>query len=134
MHLSIQETKNRDEIPAELLQLLTDVGYVAIGSGKKAAAECIFRGILAARPENVYVYIASAFMHMAFGEYAEALKLLVKDALRIDPEHAMAWAFYGFLLHQVGQRGQARNVLERIVVEDRDEDAVALARKIIEEE
>ncbi|UPA28772.1 MAG: HrpB1 family type III secretion system apparatus protein [Verrucomicrobiota bacterium] len=123
----------REAISAEMLQLLVDIGYVATGCGRKKTAERIFEGVLAARPENEYVYIAYAFMHMVFGEYTAASKLLVEGALHVNPESEMAKAFYGFMLHQVGQRSQSHAVLEEVSAGGHDPDAVKLATKIIKE-
>ena len=116
-----------------MLQLLTNVGYVAAGCGKKSSAECIFKGVLSARPDNEYAYIASAFMHIVFGEYTEASRLLVEGALKINPDSEMARTFYAFLLHQVGQRAKSRIILDDVTSQGKDVDAVQFANKIINE-
>lgn len=129
----MDQSLGQEVISAEMLQLLVDIGYVATGCGRKKTAERIFESVLAARPENEYVYIAYAFMHMVFGEYTIASKLLIEGALRVNPDSAMAKAFYGFMLHQVGQRGRSYAVLEEVCATSQDPDAINLAAKIIKE-
>ena len=124
---------DRKRIPSEMLQLLTDIGYVATGCGKKSSAECIFKSVVSARPDNEYAYIASAFMHMVFGEYTEASRLLVEGALKVHPDSEMARTFYAFLLHQVGQRAQSRIILDDVMSTGKDDDAIQFANKIIKE-
>jgi predicted Zn-dependent protease len=123
----------RESIPSEMLRLLVDIGYVATGSGKKKNAEIIFGGLIAARPQNELLYIAYAFMRMVFGEYAEASKLLIEKALKINPESEMTKAFYGMLLYRVGRRGEGYIVLDQLKEKGKDADAVALAECIIKE-
>ncbi|MDR1366760.1 MAG: hypothetical protein LBJ13_02525 [Puniceicoccales bacterium] len=121
----------QDSIPAEMLRLLVNIGYVATGSGKKKHAEVIFEGVIAARPQNELLYVAYAFMRMVFGEYTEASKLLMEKALRINPDSEIAKAFYGMLLHQVGRRGESYVILNQVKENGKDVDAIALAECII---
>jgi predicted Zn-dependent protease len=123
----------QESIPAEMLRLLADIGYVATGSGKKKNAEVIFGGLIAARPQNELLYVAYAFMQMAFGEYTEASKLLIEKALKINPASETVKAFYGMLLYRVGRRGEGYIVLNQLKENGKDANAVALAECIIKE-
>lgn len=124
---------SNDSISGEMLRMLTDVGFVATGKGMREDAGIIFDAIISARPKNEYVNIACAFMHIVFGEYSDASKLLVEGALKINPCSEIAKSFYGLLLYQVGQRGQGISILEDIKNNGKDIDAINLAKKIIEE-
>jgi Tfp pilus assembly protein PilF len=123
----------QESIPSEMLRLLINVGYVATGSGKKKNAEDIFEGVIAARPQSELPYVAYAFMRMAFGEYNEASKLLVENALRINPENEMAKTFYGLLLYQIGRKNESHTILSQLEQNGKDADAVLLAECIIKE-
>jgi hypothetical protein len=73
----------------------------------------IFGGWIAARAQNEPLYIAYPFMPMVFGEYAEASKLLIEKALKINPESEIRKIFYGMLLYQVGRASEGRIILEQ---------------------
>jgi predicted Zn-dependent protease len=123
----------QEAIPSELLRLLIDVGYVATGNGKKDDAEVIFESVVAARPNDEQPYILYSFMRMVFGEYAEAAKLLVEKALKINPGSDMARTFYGMLLYQVGRRGESNFIFNQLKENGKDEDALLLVERILQE-
>ncbi|MDR2806814.1 MAG: hypothetical protein LBB11_01490 [Puniceicoccales bacterium] len=135
MSFAFHQATDFDErkIPTEMIQFLVDIAHVATGSGQRQDAENIFEGVIAARPRDELPFIAYAFMRMAFGEYVEATHLLMEQALKINPESAMAKAFYGLLLYQVGRKGESDTILKRIIHEGKDKDAIALAESIINE-
>ncbi|MDR0590586.1 MAG: hypothetical protein LBG09_01895 [Puniceicoccales bacterium] len=133
MPFTLHQTADFDEteIPTEMIRLLLDIAYVATGSGRRQDAENIFESIIAARPKNELPLIAYAFMRMAFGEYVEASHLLIERALKINPRSEMAQVFYGFLLYQVGRKGESDAILNNIMDNGEDKDAFLLAESIV---
>jgi predicted Zn-dependent protease len=121
------------EVPTEMIRLLIDIGYVSTGSGRKRDAENIFESVIAARPTQELPFVAYSFMRMVFGEYVEALHLLVEKALKINPKSEMAQAFYGLLLHQVGRKSESDIILGDIMNNGEDKDAYQLAESITRE-
>jgi predicted Zn-dependent protease len=133
MPFTFYQTADFDEaeIPTEMIRWLLDIAYVATGSGRRQDAENIFESIVAARPKNELPLIAYAFMRMVFGEYVEASHLLIERALKMNPGNEIAQAFYGFLLYQVGRKGESNIILNQLIDRGKDGDAFSLAESIL---
>jgi Flp pilus assembly protein TadD len=121
------------QIEKELLQILMESGYLAGGYGFFAEAEVIFKGIMAARPESEYPLIGLAVSKMNAGKNDEAVKILHKQALKLNPESDLARSFIGLALKLGGLNDESLTVLGEVVAAGRDETAVKMARSLMEE-
>ena len=117
----------------ELLQLLMEIGYVAVGSGMTPAAEALFQAVRAARPNSDSPIIGLAVARLNVGDHTEALRLLGQDAAKLSPPSELARAFYGLALRKAGSRAESENVLRNVLATGRDFSAVALAHSLLQE-
>ena len=121
------------EITKEVLQILMEAGYVAIGRGMQSAAEDIFDGVSAARPESELPVIGLAVTKMNFGDFVSASKLLYDKALAINPKSDLAKCFLGVVSFYCGAINEAASVLEGILSDSEDEAAKKIASSIMKE-
>lgn len=121
------------EISKEILQVLMEIGYVAIGRGLESAAETIFNGVSAARPNSELPVIGAAVTKMNFGDFASAVKLLGEKALVINPKSDLAKCFLGVVSFYCGSLKEALSILPDIIANSSDESAVKIATSIMNE-
>ncbi|MDR1458176.1 MAG: HrpB1 family type III secretion system apparatus protein, partial [Puniceicoccales bacterium] len=119
------------DIPTDIIRILMDIGYVATGCGLKSNAECIFDALISARPSSELPLIGLAVVKMSFGQVSEASKILTESVAKINPDSQLAKAFFGLLLKQIGSRQESEKVLNEVLDNNSDEDAVNLARSIL---
>lgn len=126
------------KVASELIRLLIDIGYVATGMGDKKAAEAIFEGAIAARPNNELAYVGYAFSKLSFCEFSAASDLLMNKAYSLNPDSKVIHAMYGFLLYITGRLGESWFIMESILSSPKTDDeldqlARNLAKVVIEE-
>ena len=118
-----------DEIAADALRRLLEIGYVAAGNGYFAEAETIFAGVAAARPESFAPAIGRAVAALNRGAAAEAVRVLEAERSR-HPREALLQAFLGLALRQVGCNAESAAALEPLVA-GADPLAAAIARNLL---
>jgi hypothetical protein len=133
----MDSTANSDlaypEVCTDLVRLLIEVGYVAVGRGMQSHAEDIFHGLIAARPESELPIIGLAVCKMNFGDFASASKLLAEDALAINPSSSIARCFLGVVSHYCGARDEALAIMQEVLETNSDIDAVNIAKSVLAE-
>jgi tetratricopeptide (TPR) repeat protein len=122
------------EIEKDLLQLLMETGHLASGYGYFPEAEVIFSGLRAVRPESEYPLIGLALAKMNARKYIEAIKILMEEALKVNPKSDLAKSFLGLALKLSGLREESVTVLREVIAADRDKIAVKIARNLITEQ
>jgi tetratricopeptide (TPR) repeat protein len=118
-------------IPSNLLQILTEVGYMAAGCGWRQQAESIFNGIIAVRPESEFPWISYAIAKISVGQLSEAFEMLTKRALVLNPRNDLAKAFLGLILSRVGSHKISEHFLHQVVDENQTPEAVQLAKEVL---
>ncbi|MDR2735552.1 MAG: HrpB1 family type III secretion system apparatus protein [Puniceicoccales bacterium] len=119
------------DIPTDIIRMLMDIGYVAAGCGLKSHAESIFDALIAARPSSELPLIGLAVVKITFGRISEASKILTETVTKINPDSQLAKAFFGLLLKQIGSNHESEIVLNEVIKNNSDEDAVTLAKSIL---
>ncbi len=112
---------------------MMEIGYLAAGNGFKAEAESIFEALRALRPTSEMPIIGLAVVRIGAGQPLEAAALLEDQALRINPESALAKGFLGLAFKLAGHSGRSQAILEEVVTTGADPEAVNLARNLLAE-
>jgi predicted Zn-dependent protease len=94
-------------VASEVLQMLMEIGYVAIGRGFQEQAEKIFTGIAAARPRSELPLIGLAVTHLNFGDFAGASRILLEQALVANPNSGLAKCFLAVSMRALGANNEA---------------------------
>lgn len=121
------------EIEQTRIQMLMEIGFLAAGRGEINAAETIFNGIKALRPESESPLIGLAVARMNAGNNQEAIAILRDRALALNPLSDMANSFLGLALKLEGLNSQADSILEGVVAGNGDPGAVSMARALLAE-
>lgn len=116
------------------LVMLFELGNLAREQGKLRQAEAIFRGILAVRGDVAGGYMGLSRVHMDQGRVEEALQLLQATAALEGKHRDLGQAFLGSMLLIAGRAREAVRILQPVVDSGRQNDGVALARSLLENE
>lgn len=112
----------------ELLQTLSEVGYLACFRGDGERSERIMDGVSAIGREQIPIKMGVAISRLYVGKYDEAINILQNDILQEDPNHMSAKCFLGIALMQTGQESEARVYLEEVArLGNPDESGIASA-------
>lgn len=112
----------------ELLQLLSEVGYMACFKGDVQRAKVIMDGVEAAGKEQTPIKMGVAITRIYSGEYDKAISILRDDILASDSNHMSAKCFLGIALNQVGQQEEAQDLFREVSVHGNpDEQSIASA-------
>jgi len=112
----------------QLLQLMSEIGYMACFSGDASRSQTIMDGVSAIGVEQIPIKMGLAITKVYGGLYDQAIKILRDDILVKEPEHMSAKCFLGIALIQKGQRAEARELLENVVqYGNKDESSIAAA-------
>ena len=117
----------------ESVQRLMEIGFVAVGNGLLTDAEAIFAGVQAVRPDSELPLIGRAFVRMNARQYREAVRLL-QQAMEKNPESDLAMGFLGAALKLSGMNQTSREVLQQVIDANGSEEAVALAKSLLEKQ
>lgn len=99
-----------DCLEAADVQLLTDIGFIALSAGLDREAETIFEGVAAARPAQEAGPLGVAMVKMARNDLDGAIAIL----RALAPSDA-ALTYLGLALARRGDEAEARQLLRGIV-------------------
>lgn len=119
------------EPSTESVQRLMEIGFIAAGNGLLADAEAIFQGVQAARPESELPLVGRAFIRMNARQHRDAA-LLLQQAMEKNPDSDLAMSFLGAALQMSGMNQASRDVLQQVIAENGNEQAVELAKALLE--
>jgi hypothetical protein len=119
-------------VDASLLRLLAEIGFVATACGLWSHAEAIFAGVRAVRPNSEFPVISQALARMTVGDDVKAIYLLRENALKINPDNALAKSFLCLALKRSGNAEEAHPLIESIIQQNKDSRAVEIARIVQE--
>ncbi len=105
------------EVPQREIALLLESGYLYLEMQKFKEAEEIFQGVAALVPHTEVPLICLGNLFFSQGRYDRALKFH-RDALKRNPESALAQAHMGEALIFLRKRADAKNALEKAVSMD----------------
>ena len=117
-------------ISSEYVQLLNEIGYVAIGRGLKKDAETVFDALSSIRPNSELPLIGLAVCALNFGKFKEALEILSEKAAKVNPDSDLVKAFFALVLMYSKQIKQCKEIVSEVIKNNKDEAAVSLAKTI----
>ena len=118
-------------IDDDLVKLLAELGFMAGGHGMINQTDAIVGALEALRPGSERPYLIQALARVNLRDAAGAERILRERALKANPDSAMAKAYLGLALHAQGRISERDRALNEALASE-DEDAVALARRLLE--
>lgn len=113
-------------VTTELLQLLSEVGYMACFRGDSDRAQVIMDGVDAVGREQVPIKMGLAITKIYAGDLDNAVSILRDDVLDNDPEHMSAKCFLGIALNLKGKQDEANTLFEEVAIKgNEDEKSIA---------
>ncbi|MCK5894077.1 MAG: hypothetical protein KAG53_06610 [Endozoicomonadaceae bacterium] len=122
----------RVTITAEHLRLLADIGFMATSNGMSAQAKSIFTAIGHARPGSILSHIGLAINHLNLNQFQDALDILEKKALKVEPDNPTVQAFIGMSLMLMGRNSESETFLLPLL-DSKDTSAASLAKNLLQE-
>ncbi|MEO1338887.1 MAG: tetratricopeptide repeat protein [Myxococcota bacterium] len=119
------------EISQEEVALLLESGYLYLEMQKPREAEDVFSGVAALVPHSEIPLICLGNLYFSQGRFERALKFH-RDALKRNPESALAQAHAGEALLFMKRRADAKSALEQAVALDPEGDAATFARSLLD--
>ena len=119
-------------VSAETLRLLADIGFMATSGGFSPQAASLFNAVEQARPQSVLPHIGNALNSMNMNRHQEALEILEKKALKLEPENPTVKAFMGMALMMLGRNSESERCLTALISSD-DALAANLASNLLNE-
>nr|CAA6827528.1 MAG: Unknown protein [uncultured Thiotrichaceae bacterium] len=109
-------------VTTELLQLLSEVGYMACFRGESDRAQAIMGGVDAVGREQIPIKMGLAITKVYAGELDNAISILRDDILQTEPEHMSAKCFLGIALNLQGNQDEANTLFEEVAVHGNDDE------------
>lgn len=111
--------------------LLLESGYLYMEMQKFKEAEEIFSGVASLVPHSEIPLICLGNLHFSQGRYERALKFH-KEALKKNPESALAQAHVGEALVFMKKKSEAKTALEKAIQMEPEGDAAAFANSLLD--
>lgn len=113
-------------VSTELLQLLSEVGYMACFRGDSDRAQLIMNGVDAVGREQAPIKMGLAITKIYAGDLDNAISILRHDVLSNEPDHMSAKCFLGIALNLKGDQNEANTLFEEVAVHgNEDEQSIA---------
>jgi len=119
------------EVAQSEIALLLEAGYLYLEMQKYKEAEEVFAGVAALVPHSDVPWVCLGNLATSQGKYDRALKHH-KEALKRQPESALAEAHQGETLIFLKKRDDARAALKRAVSLDPDGPSGAFAKSLLD--
>ena len=127
-----KEVRDMLEVPTEIVKLLMEIGYIAVGQGLYRESRAIFEALRRARENSEYPLIGLAVCELNAGQGDVALKLL-EEAENLNSENYLIKSFKGLAYKVMGEIFKAKEVLEDVLSNTEQKDALNLARALLDE-
>lgn len=111
-------------------QLLLEMGYLGVRQGRIADALVLLRGAVGLRPEDPTAPMFMGMAHFAEGRYVEAERTY-REALELHGDDDLIRTFLGESLIAQRRWTEAEQVLETVVGNNEEPDAVAFAGELL---
>ncbi len=119
------------EVPQSEIALILEAGYLYMEMQKYKEADEVFSGVAALVPHSDVPWVCLSNLAVSQGKYDRALKHL-KEALKRQPDSALAEAHHGETLIFLKKKDDARVALKRAVSLDPDGPAGAFAKSLLD--
>lgn len=118
-------------VPQTEIALLLESGYLYMEMQKLREAEDVFAGLAALVPHSEIPSICLGNLFFSQGRFDRALRFF-REAVKKNPESALAHAHVGEALLFTQKREDARAALEKAVAMDPEGDAGAFAKSLLD--
>lgn len=119
------------KIERNLLKCLMEVGYMAANTKRLKAADIIFNGLVAARPQSPYPQFGLGYVAICRGKFHQAMDIFKAAPVKTPRDYDMCQGYIGMTLKLAGQTDEAHTVLTQLQTEGQNEEAVRIARKLL---
>jgi len=119
------------EVPQSEIALILEAGYLYMEMQKYKEAEEVFAGVAALVPHSDVPWVSLSNLAVSQGKYDRSLKH-IGEALKRQPDSALALAHQGETLIFLKKRDDARTALKRAVSIDPDGPAGAFAKSLLD--
>ncbi len=114
------------EISTDMIQLLSQVGYLACFNGDVDKGQLIMNSVEANCRGQSAALVGVAISRIYAGQYEDAIRILKENVLTIEPENMTAKCFLGMALSESGDINEAI-VLFNDIIENGGEDDRTIA-------
>lgn len=118
-------------VSAEILRKLADIGFMATSGGLFKQAECIFKAIKLNRKDSILPFIGEALNLINMNRSEEALALIEKKALVLEPDNGVLHSIKAMALMFMGRNSESENCLNEVIRANADNDATNLAENLL---
>lgn len=101
-------------INTEILQIVSEIGYMACFQGDAERSQAIMAGVDAISTPQAPVKVGLAITKLYAGDIDTAIAILRDDVLVKEPEHMSAKCFLGIALKMQGKEDEARNLFSDV--------------------
>lgn len=124
--------KCQEILKSDEARLLTEIGFLACGSGNIKLAQLIFEGLQTGIINRSSALIGLAMSYIESGVPGEAVKLLRENYHSQENNNAEYRAFFGLSLYAHGRRHEAEKILKQVQSNaDRDSAPGRLAETLL---
>lgn len=102
-------------INTEILQTVSEIGYMACFQGDVERSQVIMQGVDAISTPQAPVKVGLAITKMYAGDVDSAIAILRDDVLLKEPEHMSAKCFLAIALKMKGNEEEAHNLFDDVV-------------------
>lgn len=110
------------DISTELIQLLSQVGYLACFNGDVESGQRIMDSVELNCQGQPAALVGVAISRIYAGQYTEAIKILKESVVNKDPENMTAKCFLGMALSESGEVDEAIRLFEEIIEKGGEDD------------
>ncbi|QTR51152.1 tetratricopeptide repeat protein [Candidatus Thiothrix anitrata] len=111
-------------VSVEMLQLLSEVGYMSCFKSDTKNAKIIMDGVDAVAGDQVPTKMGVALVELYSGRYDKAIDILQNYVLVREPDHMSAQCFLGMALKMSGKDAEAKELFDYVVKNGNDDERV----------
>lgn len=111
-------------VSVEILQLLSEVGYMSCFKNDTKNAKIIMDGVDAVAGDQVPTKMGVALVDLYSGRYDKAIDTLQNYVLVREPNHMSAQCFLGMALKMSGKDSEAKDIFDHVVKNGNDDERV----------
>ncbi|MBE8215108.1 MAG: hypothetical protein HAW62_02095 [Endozoicomonadaceae bacterium] len=118
-------------VSVSILRQMADIALMASSGGYFSQAENIFTAIECHQKDTLFPHIGRAINCMNMGNNQEALEILEKKALPLEPDNSLIKAYKGLALMLVGRNSDSEKTLTPLIDKKHDEETKRLANELL---
>lgn len=110
------------EISTEMIQLLSQVGYLACFNGDVEKGQLIMDSVEKNCQGQSAALVGVAISRIYGGAYIDAIRILKEGVLTKEPENMTAKCFLGMALCESGEKAEAADLFNEIIEKGGEDD------------